>query len=46
MVTMELTFFIYIFLFIFMGAQMEGSGMPVLEHACMHACWLLVVTTL
>ena len=30
--------FIYMFLFIFMGAQMEGSGIPVLEDACMHAC--------
>ena len=45
MVTMELTFLFICFLFIFMGAQMEGSGIPVLEDACMHACWLLVVTT-
>ena len=34
----ELTSFLYILyslLFLFMGAQMEGSGMPVLEDACM-----------
>ena len=41
MVTMELTSFIYMFLFIVMGAQMEGSGIPVLEDACMHAGCLL-----